>query len=99
MTKKLNIENETISKDTGQLKLHELPISIDQIRIFFALYPVRVFLKIISQRTEILRLAYNIEKQETQAAEAVIRRCKHIDFCSTSLSGVNQVDGSPPAAI
>ena len=33
-----------------------------------------------------------------EAAGAVIRRYNTVNFCSTSPSGVNQVDGSPPAA-
>ena len=53
MTKKLNIENETISKDTGQLKLHELLISVALVCIFYALYLVCIFLEIVALRSEI----------------------------------------------
>ena len=60
----INIENETIYKDTGQLKLHELLIFIAQMSIFFALRLVCIFLEIVTLRPEILRQVCNIEKQD-----------------------------------
>ena len=49
----MNIENEIISKDTGQLKLHELLISVALVCIFYALYLVCIFLEIVALRLEI----------------------------------------------